>query len=259
MENVSGASLAGRVAIVTGGASGIGRATALHLAGSGAVVVVADLRADPREGGEPTAELIEARGGTARFVPCDVTDEADRARVVAGARELGGVDVLVNCAGIFRAGQLLELTVEDYRAIMDVNVEGTVFMSKAAAAAMVERGRGSIVNLSSVGGKQGTGGFTLYSAAKGAVRLFTYSLADELGPAGIRVNALHPGLIETSMTISDVPVIGTPMGDSYKESLPLRRAGTPDDVARAAVFLASDQSAYITGSSLSVDGGMIRT
>jgi NAD(P)-dependent dehydrogenase (short-subunit alcohol dehydrogenase family) len=258
MEQVPNGSLAGRVAIVTGGASGIGRATSLHLAEAGAAVVVADLRSMPREGGEPTEELIAAAGGSARFVECDVTDADDHAKVVAAARELGGVGILVNCAGIFRAGGLLEIDQVAYRSMMDVNVGGTIFMSKAAVPAMIEGGGGAIVNLSSVGGIQGSGGFCLYQAAKGAVRLFTYSLADELGPQGIRVNALHPGMIATSMTRTDVPVIGTPIGDAYEESLPLRRAGTPDDVARAAVFLASDQAEYITGSSLNVDGGMVR-
>ena len=258
MEKEPNGALAGRVAIVTGGSSGIGRATSLHLAEAGAAVVVADLRSDPREGGEPTEELIAAAAGTARFVKCDVTDAGDRADVVSTAHELGGVDILVNCAGIFRGGGLLEIDEEDYRAMMDVNVAGTIFMSKAAVPAMIERGRGAIVNLSSVGGIQGSGGFCLYQAAKGAIRLFTYSLADELGPQGVRVNALHPGMIETSMTKTDVPVIGTPIGDAYEESLPLRRAGKPEDVARAAVFLAGDQAEYITGSSLNVDGGMIR-
>lgn len=251
--------LRGRVAIVTGGSSGIGRATAIRMAAEGASLVVADIRDDPREGGEPTADVIKAAGGTAEFVTCDVTKEGDRAAAVEAAAVLGGPDVLVNCAGIFRGRPLLETSIDDYRVMMAVNVEGTMFMSKVTAAAMVAHGRGgSIINLSSIGGTQGHGGYTLYNASKGAVRLFTYAFADEMGPHNVRVNALHPGLIETSMTKVDVEQIGTAAGDAYIEALPLRRAGKPDDVARAATFLASDLAEYVTGSSLGVDGGMIR-
>jgi NAD(P)-dependent dehydrogenase (short-subunit alcohol dehydrogenase family) len=250
--------LDGKVAIVTGGASGIGRATALRFAEEGATIVIGDLRAEPREGGIPTDQAIAATAGTARLVTGDVTDPEHRSALVAAAEELGGVDVLVNNAGIFRTGAFLDATERDYDLMMDINVKSMYFMAQSAARAMAANGAGVIVNLSSVAGLQGAAGFTLYCAGKGAVRLFTYALADELGPLGIRVNALHPGYIETSMTREDVPIVGTPAADGYIATIPLRRAGTAEDVANAALLLAGDLTAYVSGSSLSVDGGRLR-
>ena len=166
--------------------------------------------------------------------------------------------MLVNCAGIFRHKPFLEVEDADYEQMLDVNLKATIFMCQAVAARMTERGRGSIVNLSSVAGLQGAGGFALYCAAKGAVRLFSYALADELGPLGIRVNTLHPGFIETSMTKTDLPIVGTPAADAYLETIPLRRTGTADDVARTVVFLVGEDAAYVSGASLTVDGGRMR-
>jgi NAD(P)-dependent dehydrogenase (short-subunit alcohol dehydrogenase family) len=256
---VMGKPLEGEVAIVTGGGSGIGRQSALLLADAGASVVVGDLRREPRDGGLPTDALIESAGGTARFVEFDVTDAAARESLVAAAEEAGGVSVLVNCAGIFRATPFFEIAESDYDQMMDINVKGTLFTCQAAAARMAARGRGSIVNLSSVAGIQGAANFSLYCATKGAVRLLTYALAEELGPHGVRVNALHPGFIETSMTKTDVPIVGTTAADAYLETIPLGRAGSPADVARTVVFLAGPDSAYVTGASLTVDGGRMRT
>jgi NAD(P)-dependent dehydrogenase (short-subunit alcohol dehydrogenase family) len=253
------ATLDGEVAIVTGGASGIGRAAAIRLAEAGAAVVIGDLQAVPREGGTPTHEVIRTElGGRALHVDCDVTDPADRASLIAAADDLGGVSILLNNAGIFRGGAFLDVTPEDFDRMADVNLKSVFFMAQVAAASMAARNRGVIVNLSSVAGIQGAGGFTLYCATKGAVRFLTYALADELGPAGIRVNALHPGFIETSMTTIDVKIVGTRHADAYVETIPLRRAGTPDDVARAIVFLASGDADYITGTSLTIDGGRMR-
>lgn len=237
------------MAIVTGGASAIGRAIALRLAEDGAAIVVADLREDPREGGTPTHEVIRERGGTATFVPTDVSDTADLAAMVEEAEALGGVDILVNNAGLLRAGRLVDFSEEDFDALMSVNVRGVFFACQAAARAMLAAQRpGVIVNLSSVAGLHGMKGLSAYSTAKGAVRLMSYSLADELGRRGIRVCALHPGIIDTSMTRVDVPVADA------ERIIPLGRKGTPEDVAEAVAFLASDRAGFVSGASLTIDG-----
>jgi NAD(P)-dependent dehydrogenase (short-subunit alcohol dehydrogenase family) len=252
--------LANKVAVVTGAASGNGRAIALAFARHGAkAVIVADVQAEPREGGQPTHELITAETQTrATFVKCNVTNIADLEAAVEAAEAFGGIDVMVNNAGVFRQQDFLTVTEAEYAFIIDINVKGVYFGAQAAAKRMVARGRGSIINLSSVAGLQGTAGFVTYCTSKGAVRLMTYALADELGPRGIRVNALHPGLIETTMTTKDVPVIGSEMGTAIGQTIPLRRFGQPGDVADAAVYLASDLASYVNGASLVIDGGLLR-
>lgn len=243
--------LEGKVAVVTGGASAIGRAVALRFAAEGArAVVVADLREDPREGGTPTHELIRQSGTDAVFLRTDVRSVRDTQAAVEAAEQFGGVDVLVNNAGLLRAAKIVDVTEDEYEALMDVNVKGVVFASQAAVRSMTAARRsGVIINLSSIGGLHGSPGIAVYSAAKGAVRLLTYSLAKELGRKGIRVCALHPGVIDTSMTQLDVPV-----GDATA-AVPLGRVGTPEDIAGAAAFLASDLAGFVTGASLTVDGG----
>jgi NAD(P)-dependent dehydrogenase (short-subunit alcohol dehydrogenase family) len=239
---------------VTGGASAIGRAIALRFAQEGAAVVVADLREDPREGGDPTHEVITAGGGRAVFVRTDVTSAADRESAVEAAEELGGLDVLVNNAGVLLpATRFTDVTEADYDLTLGVNAKGTYFMTQVAVRAMVAAKRpGVVINLSSIGGLQGVPGISAYSTAKGAVRLMTYALAQELGPRGIRVCALHPGVIDSSMTRRDLPV-----DDDTGAYVPLRRMGQPNDVAGAAVFLASDLAGFVTGASLTVDGGQL--
>ncbi|SEP09128.1 NAD(P)-dependent dehydrogenase, short-chain alcohol dehydrogenase family [Halogranum amylolyticum] len=246
-----------RTAVITGAASGNGRAIAELFAEHGASVVVADIREEPREGGEPTHTYIESQGGEATFVECDVTDYDDCVAAVEAAEQFGGVDVMVNNAGIVGPqAPLVELDMDEYRTLMRVNLDGVFHGSKAAALAMVERGDGgSIVNMSSVAGMAGYGGITAYSASKGGVRLFSYALASELGPDGIRVNVVHPGVIETAMTTEDSPIVGTEEGEQLKSTLPLRRFGTPEDVAGVCLFLASDLSSYVTAESIVVDGG----
>ncbi|CAN5681179.1 SDR family oxidoreductase [soil metagenome] len=255
----AGRELEGKVVVVTGGASGNGRAIALACAEEGAHVVIADLRESPREGGVPTALLAREQGVRSCFVPCDVTRLDDLDDAMEAADTFGGIDVMVNNAGILLKGSILDATEEAYDRLMGINVKGVYFGSQAAARRMVPRGGGVIVNLSSIAGMRGTAGYGLYNASKGAVRLLSMGLADELGPSGVRVNALHPGIIDTQMNVADDPVIGTTAGERYLDLIPLRRWGRPSDVAQAVVFLASDRSAYITGASLVVDGGYLRT
>jgi len=248
------------VAVVTGGSSGNGRAIARRFASEGADIVIADIQESPREGGDPTHELIEAETeARATFVECDVTNVDDLEAAVEAAEEFGGITVMVNNAGIFHGEEFLEVDEDAFDRMMDINVKGVYFGAQAAAKRMVEAGGGRIINLSSVAGLEGSGEFITYCGTKGAVRLLTYSMAAKLGPDGIRVNAIHPGLIETAMTTDDYPIMGTDAEEEFLQAIPSRRAGQPEDVADAALYLASDLSDYVNGESLVVDGGMTNT
>jgi NAD(P)-dependent dehydrogenase (short-subunit alcohol dehydrogenase family) len=245
--------LAGRVAVVTGAASGIGRRTALAFAEHGArAVVVADLRPEPREGGASTVDVLGERGVEAVFVPTDVRSRAELASAVAAADRWGGLTAMVNCAGIFRREDFLEVTEDEFDLMVDVNVRGTFFGCQVAAAAMGERG-GSIVNLASVASYRGSVGHASYHASKGAVQSLTYALAQELAPRRIRVNAVHPGAVDTSMLRVDEPVLTRPDASA---AFPLGRPADPADVAGAVVYLCSDLAAYVSGASLTVDGAV---
>lgn len=244
--------LRGQVAVITGGASGLGRAAALRLASAGvAGVVIADVREEPREGGEQTTRMLADLGVPSVFVECDVTSVASIEAAVGAANKFGGVTIMVPAAGIVRMEDVLEVGEDDYDAMMDVNVKGTFFACQAAARSMVAGSRaGSIVTISSVGGVLGSASMPTYNISKGAVRMLTYSLAASLGPHEIRVNSIHPGVIVTAMTQQD-----TRLSDEPGTSVPLGRLGVPGDVADAIVYLASPLSAYTTGTSLFVDGG----
>ena len=249
--------LAGDTAVITGAASGNGRAIARRFAEEGADIVVADVREDPRQGGRPTHELVpEEYDVEAAFVETDVTNVDDLDAAVEAAERFGGIDHMVNNAGVFRSEEFLEVTEEEYEFLMDINVRGVFFGAQAAARRLVDNGGGTIINLSSVAGLEGSAEHVTYTASKGAVRLLTYSLAAKLGPEGVRVNAIHPGLIETAMTTDDVPIFGTEAEDQFLQTVPSGRGGTPEDVADAALYLASDLSDYVNGESLVVDGGM---
>jgi len=253
--------LNGQTAVVTGGSSGNGRAICKAFAREGADVVVADIQSEPREGGTPTHEWVPAEtDADATYVECDVTNMDDLEAAMDAAEEFGGVTSMVNNAGIFRGEEFTEVTEDEFDQLMDVNVKGVFFGAQAAAKRMLDHGNGgTIVNISSVAGLQGSADFVTYCTSKGAVRLLTYSLAAKLGPDGIRANAIHPGLIETTMTTDDVAIFGTEAEEGYVQTIPSRRAGQPEDVADAALYLASDLSGYVNGESLVVDGGMANT
>ncbi len=249
--------LAEDTAVITGAASGNGRAIARRFAEEGADIVVADIREEPRQGGQPTHELVRDEYNVeAAFVETDVTSVDDLEAAVEAAERFGGIDHMINNAGVFRSEEFLEVTEEEYEFLMDINVRGVFFGAQAAARRLIDNGGGTIINLSSVAGLEGSAEHVTYTASKGAVRLLTYSLAAKLGPEGIRVNAIHPGLIETAMTTDDVPIFGTEAEDQFLQMVPSGRGGTPEDVADAALYLASDLSGYVNGESLVVDGGM---
>ena len=254
--------LDGETAVITGAASGIGRAIALTFADAGADVVVADLREGPRQGGVSTHERIaDETDAEATFVECDVTDRNALEAAIDAADEFGGPSIMVNNAGVFGPmGSITEISVEDYRDLMAINLDSVFVGSKLAAEKLIEQGEGgAIVNISSLAGLQGYGEIAPYCTAKAGVRNLTYSLADDLGPHGIRVNAIHPGEVETALTTEDFPIVGTEQEAALRQLIPLQKLAQPEDVANAALFLASDLAGHITAESLLVDGGTRNT
>ena len=251
--------LTDKTAVVTGAASGNGRAIAYEFAKQGADIVVADVRSDPREGGRETTKLIrEETDSSAKFVQCDVTSTQDLSDTVAAADEFGGIDVMANNAGITLPESFPQTDEETYGKIMDVNVKGVHFGAQEAARRMIERDvDGSIINISSDAGIRATSDKPAYAASKGAVRLLTYALAANLGDHGIRVNAIHPGVTETAFTTQDTEFIGSDREQTVIDQIPSGRVGQPEDIGKAAVFLASDLSDYVNGESLLVDGGRL--
>lgn len=250
-----------RAAVVTGAASGIGRATARRFAEEGADVVVADVRHEPRQGSEPTEALIRAEtDADATYCECDVRDIDDLRAAVEAADEFGGVDTLVNNAGVTGPmGPFHEADVSAYETVRSVLLDGTFYGSKVAASKMLaDDTEGVILNVASAAGVEGYGGIAPYSAMKGAVRLLTYGMAADLGPE-IRVNAVLPGLVDTVMSREDSGMVGGPAETEFNDQTPLDRTGQPEDVADALVFLASDMARYVSGESLLVDGGMTNT
>lgn len=249
-------SLDGRAALVTGGASGIGRAAALRLAEAGARVAVMDLD-EPR--GLETVELIRAAGGDAVLIVGDVSrDNEAKSAVNAVVEQFGRLDVLCNNAGMIRRRTVLTLTEEDWDRVMAVNVKSIFLMSRAAIPAMRETaGRGSIINTGSGWGITGGADAVVYCASKAAVVNMTRAMAIDHGPEGIRVNSVSPGDTDTGMLRQEAHELGQAWADfeSGSKERPLARLGQPRDIADAVIFLASDVSAWVTGANLVVDGG----
>jgi NAD(P)-dependent dehydrogenase (short-subunit alcohol dehydrogenase family) len=246
----------GKVAIVTGAASGIGAACAETLAREGARVVVSDI---DDAGGAALVDRIKRSGGQAIYRAHDVTAEAGWPALIAAAEALGGLHILVANAGVARPALVVDLSLEEWRRLMAVNLDGVFLSVKYAIPAMRRSGGGSIVILSSVAGLRGSVGSSAYCASKGGVRLFAKSVAMECAWAGdnIRVNTIHPGIIDTPIW-TKLPA-SVPMRDPRelaKAIAPMGRAGSAQDVADGALFLCSDASSYMTGTELVIDGGM---
>ncbi len=263
--------VSGKVALVTGAASGIGRGAAIALAAEGAKVVVTDV---DEAGLKETAELIRKAGGTASTHKQDVTNEARWQEIVAAIKsEFGGLHILVNNAGIAIGASIFEMSHADWSRQQAINVDGVFFGVKHGIPLIAASGGGSVVNISSVAGLQGAPGLAGYCATKGAVRLFTKAVALECAQAqmNVRVNSVHPGIIDTAiwqkMTPDGTASVASsvlPIADGANAidpnaiavATPLGYAGLPSDIAAGIVFLASDESRYMTGTELVIDGGM---
>ncbi len=248
-------SLKGKRALITGGASGIGRATALLFAREGAAVAVADL---DEAGGQAVAQAIVAGGGRAVFVRCDVSLEADCQRAVRQTvDELGGLDVLFNNAGIIRRATVLDTTAAEWEQVMAVNVKSVFMLSKCAIPFMAQAGGGAIINTASGWGLVGGRNAASYCASKGAVVNLTRAMALDHGEQNIRVNCICPGDTDTPMLRNEAQQLGETEESFLVEAAerPLRRIGTPEDIAQAVLYLASDGASFVSGAALVVDGG----
>ena len=243
--------LKGQMAVVTGGARGIGRAISEALAGAGATVLIADLNA---EGAQKTAEEIaQTRGVTTEGIGCDVSRAEDCAALIEGANQRHGrLDILVNNAGITRDKLLARMSEEDWQAVLNINLNSVYHCSKAAARIMARQRSGRIISIASVVGVIGNAGQCNYAASKAGIIGFSKSLAREIGSRAVTVNCIAPGFIATAMT----DVLPEEVKTALLQQIPLGRLGSAEDVAQTALFLASPGAADLTGAVLQVDGGM---
>ena len=244
--------LEGKTALITGASKGIGRAIAHRYAEHGANVAFTYLSSI--EKGEALAKELEAHGVTARGYRSDASDfEAANALITQVVDDFGQLDILINNAGITRDNLLMRMSEDQWDEIMNVNLKSCFNTVKASARTFMKQRSGSIINMSSVVGVKGNAGQANYAASKSGIIGFTKSIALELGSRNIRCNAIAPGFIETEMT----DALDEKTVQSWRDAIPLKRGGQPEDVANACVFLGSDMSAYVTGQVLQVDGGML--
>ncbi|MGN1132717.1 MAG: 3-oxoacyl-[acyl-carrier-protein] reductase [Ruminococcus sp.] len=243
--------LEGKIAVVTGGSRGIGFATCKKLASEGATIIITDIC--DSEKAAPAIKELEDMGAKAKFYQSDVSDFASATETVnAIIEEFGGLDILVNNAGIVRDMLMLKMEEQDFDAVININLKGTYNMIKATYKHFMKQRSGRIISLASVVGIMGNAGQANYSASKAGIIGLTKSVAKELGARNVTVNAIAPGYIATDMT----DALSDKVKKSIDEGIPMKRRGTPEDVANAICFLASDDASYITGEVLRVDGGM---
>ena len=242
-----------KIAIITGGGNGIGKTTALLFAKEGAKVVVTDIN---EENGINTVQDIRKNNGEAIFIKHNVSNEQDWVHVVESTlNAFGRIDILFNNAGIFYIKPLIENTLEEWNQLIDINVTGTFLGMKHVIPIMMKNGGGSIVNASSNAGLFGASGLTSYGTSKGAVRIMTKDAAMEYAEYNIRINSIHPGYIKTQM-IEYAAQVANKTPEAQGDLVPLKRLGKPLDVAYMALFLSSDESSYVTGAEMVVDGGV---
>ena len=249
--------LEGRRALLVGAATGIGRAAASRLSHEGARVAIADVNA---EEGLRATRGIEDQGGKAWFFPVDVRAEGDvTAMVRAAVGALGGLDIVVNSAGVLEVGSIETFSSAAWTRILDVNLTGQFFVLKHAVPHLKEQGGGSIINIASAAGLKSGPGETAYAASKGGIIAFSRTLAMELAPDNIRVNALCPGFIDTPFNDPATEYAGGPaaVDEFVRTFIPLGRQGEPEEIAGVIAFLASDDSSFLTGQAVLVDGGMM--
>lgn len=245
--------LEGKTAIVTGAGSGIGKGIAKRFAKEGAKVIVSDI---DTEGGKDVVNEIEDSDGEAIFVRTDVSESEDVNELVEETLEkYDEIDILVNNAGVYIQKPITEMEIDEWDKVLDVNLKGDFLMIRSVAQEMIEEGEGNIINVSSIAGKVGYPNSAAYSASKGGIIAMTRALALELSPKGINVNAIAPGVIKTAMTedlLEDEDV-----SEQMLANTPIGRFGKPEDIASAAVYLASEESDFVTGETMFVEGGWL--